>query len=175
VWNKSFLHRRFHLKPIKHILFIIISIQSLNTIAQSTQNNYVCKKQIKEQWRELAEEGKFKEAINLLLDTIQEHKHIDMHSVYWHIGQLYAFDNDYGNAIRYLKKSTDIFDKLADREWRLYYKGTIAFLQKDKQKLESCYKRLWNKHSAYNEKNAFVLKGLYENFDKTYREVFQKL
>ena len=162
------------MKSIKYFLFILIISQSFAIFAQTTQNNYVCKKLEKEHWRELSEQGKFKEAITELFDTLQHQKHVHKLAVYWHIGQLYAYDNDYEKAVHYLKKSTNIFDKLADREWRLYFKGTIAFLQKDKEKLKKCHDKLWNKHTAYNEKNALVLKDLYENFDKTYWEVFQK-
>lgn len=163
------------MKQIIHILFTIILFHSCAIFAQTDQNKYVCKKLEKEHWRELSEHGKFKEAISELFDTLQHQKHVNKHSVYWHIGQLYAFDNDYEKAIHYLKKSTNIFSRTFDREWRLYFNGTIAFLQKDKEKLQKCYDKLWNKHSAYNEKNALVLKGLYDNFDKTYWEVLQKL
>jgi hypothetical protein len=164
----------FLMKPIKLLLFTVILFHSCALFAQTDQNKYVCKKLEKEHWRELSEQGKFKEAISELFDTLQHQKQVHKHAVYWHIGQLYAFDNDYDNAIRYLKKSAHIFDKLADREWRLYFKGTIAFLQKDKEKLKKFCDKLWNKHTGYNEKNALMLKALYENYDKTYREIFRK-
>ena len=107
-----------------------------------------------------------------MLDSMQGKKQKDKKMDYWHLGQMYACDNDYATAIIYLKKSTNMGGRLMDREWRLYYKGTLAFLKKDKMKLKTCHTRLWGKHSSYYEKNACALKGLYENFDKPYREAY---
>jgi len=80
--------------------------------------------------------------------------------------------HEYAIAIEYIKKSTGFFDKIIDREWRLYYNGTIAFLKKDMRKLKICHDKLWNRHSGYYYFNACKLKALYENFEKPYRVAF---
>lgn len=143
-----------------------------STSMAQTTNKSICKKEAKELWRELADSGRFDDAINILLDSIQKNKQKEKSSYYWHVGQLYACNNEYTKALAYMKKSTNFFDKLFDREWRLYYNGTIAFLKKDKKKLKKSNDKLWNKHSDYYYHNACKLKLLYENFEKTYREVY---
>jgi len=150
------------------LLFTFFSIST----AQTTNKNYVCKKETNELWRELADSGRYHEAINILLDSIQKNKIKNKKSTFWHVGQLYACNNEYELAINYLKKSTGFIDKIFDREWRLYYNGTIAFLQRDKKKLKAYHDRLWNKHSEYYYCNAFKLKAFYENFEKPYRWVY---
>jgi hypothetical protein len=142
------------------------------TIAQTTNNNYICKKAEKELWRELADSGSYNDAITILLDSIPTSKQKDKHRNYWHLGQLYACNNEYAIAIEYLKKSTGFFDKIIDREYRLYYNGTIAFLKKDKQKQKICNDKLWNKHSDYYYSNACRLKALYDNFEKPYKVAY---
>lgn len=165
--HKKFCHRRI-------CLSILIMFSFYYTgIAQTTNENNVCKIGTKEQWRELADSGRYDDAIVILLDSIQKNKHINKNSTYWHLGQLYACNNKYEIAIEYMKKSTSFFDKIFDREWRLYYMGTIAFLEKDKPKLKTCNDKLWNKHSEYYYFNACKLKALYENFDKPYKLVYE--
>lgn len=113
------------------------------------------------------------DAIAVLLDSIQNRKQKENNWNYWHLGQLYACINEYAIAIEYLKKSTSCVDKIVDREWRLYCNGTIAFLKRDKRKLKIYYDKLWNKHSSYYYFNACMVKLLYENFEKPYREVYE--
>jgi len=141
-------------------------------MAQTTNRDFVCKKEIKELWRELADSGRYHEAINILMDSIQKGKQKNKKSSYWHVGQLYACNNEYELAIEYLKKSTSFIDQIFDREWRLYYKGTIAFLKRDKKKLKVYNDRLWKKHSDYYYFNACKLKAFYENFGMPYSRVY---
>jgi len=159
---------------MKIFLYSLIILTFFSTsIAQTTKKNYICKKAEKELWRELADSGRYHDAINILLDSIQTSKQKNKNGTYWHIGQLYASNNEYAFAIKYIKKSTSFFDKLFDREWRLYYNGTIAFLNKDKKKLKICNDKLWKKHSEYYYFNACKLKALYENFDKPYKLAYK--
>lgn len=101
-------------------------------------------------------------------------KHKNKNAIFWHIGQLYAYNNEYNYAIEYMKKSTSFLDQLFDREWRLYYKGTIAFLKKDMKNLKNYNDKLWNKHSEYYYFNACKLKALYDNFDKSYKLAYDE-
>lgn len=171
--KKDSLKNILLMKTIKYLLFFIFLIFPLFFYAQSSAEKYSCKKEKPELWRLLSNEGKYKDAIKLLLDSLQANKTKNKSADYWHIGQLYAFDNDYKNAIFYIKKSSGFFDRLFDREWRLYYKGTIAFLKKDKEKLKTYNTKLWIKHSEYYYKNACTLNNLYENFEKTYSEALK--
>ncbi len=143
-----------------------------SSIAQTTNKNNKCQKETKELWRELADSGRYNDAITILLDSIKKSKQKDKHGNYWHVGQLYACMNEYTIAIDYIRKSTSFFDKIIDREYRLYYNGTIAFLKKDKRKLKIYSEKLWNKHSDYYYSNACRLKVLFENFEKPYRVAY---
>lgn len=158
------------MNKIKAFLFITLLIFPLIFYAQSSSEKYNCKKEKPELWRILSGEGKYKEAIKVILDSISANKSKNKNADYWHIGQLYAFDNDYKTAIVYIKKSSGFFNKLFDREWRLYYKGTIAFLKRDKKKLKTYNAKLQEKHSEYYYKNACTLNNLYQNFDISYKE-----
>lgn len=155
---------------IKTFIFITILIFPSIFYAQSSDVKYSCKKESPKLWRTLSSEGKYTDAIKILLDSLHTDKNRNKSADYWHIGQLYAYANDYKTAIIYIKKSSGFFDRLLDREWRLYYKGTIAFLKRDKKKLKTCNAKLWKKHSEYYYKNACTLCNLYENFDKPYKE-----
>ena len=62
---------------------------------------------------------------------------------------MYACNNDYENAIKYIKKSSSIFNRMFDEGWRWYYKGTIAFLDRDKDKLYHYYSKLNNSNTGY--------------------------
>ena len=141
-------------------------------LAQSINSGKTCKKRKVEKWEQLANEGNYQEAINLLLKSMEENKNAHKHRDYWHIGQYFALDNNYNKAIIYLKKSTNIFQRSVDREWRLYYKGTIAFLKRNKRDLKKYHDKLWKNHSGYYEKNACRLKALYENFEKPYKDAY---
>ncbi|HOY30574.1 MAG TPA: hypothetical protein PKW80_01725 [Bacteroidales bacterium] len=158
------------MKLFFHILLVYTFFST--SLAQTTNSNYVCRKESKELWRELADSGRYHEAINILMDSIRKSKQKNKKSTYWHVGQLYACNNEYAVAIKYLKKSTSLIDKIFDREWRLYYNGTIAFLKKDKKKLKNYNEKLWKKHSDYYYFNACKLKAFYENFEKPYRWVY---
>jgi hypothetical protein len=158
------------MNKIRYLLSFIFLIFPLIFYAQSSVEKYSCKKEKPELWRLLSEEGKYKDAIKVILDSLNANKTRNKSADYWHIGQLYAFDNDYKTAIVYIKKSSGFFNRLFDREWRFYYKGTIAFLKRDKKKLKTYNTKLWEKHSEYYHKNACTLNNLYENFEKPYKE-----
>ena len=160
-----------NMKILFYLLIIVIVCPTV--IAQTTTTNDTCKKVKQELWRELADSNRYHEAINILLDSIIISRQDNKKGMYWHVGQLYAYNNEYSFAIEYLKKSTNCFDRIFDREWRLYYKGTIAFLEKDKKKLKRCNDKLCKKHSAYYSFNSLKLKALYDNFDKPYKLAYE--
>jgi len=140
--------------------FVLICTSFAACFAQTSDSNAGCNKEATAYWRQLADSGRYNEAIEVLLDSIQKDNHKADRRNYWHVGQLYAFNNEYAEAIEYMKKSTGFFDKIFDREWRLYYNGTIAFLSRNKHKLNDCNEKLWNRHTQYYYVNACRLKSL---------------
>jgi len=158
----------------KRSLLVILLITFCSVQAQDESEPGLCKKRKLEKWEELANKGKYKDAIDELVNYININPKKNKHRDYWHLGQLYAFDDNYHKALKYFRKSTNIFDKLADREWKLYYKGTIAFLKRDKDKLKRTIDKLLKMHSLYYKENANRLKALYDNFEKTYLEAYTK-
>ncbi|MCK9498806.1 MAG: hypothetical protein M0Q45_04795 [Bacteroidales bacterium] len=151
------------------VLFIMFSV-----CFSQENKSVICNLRTTEKWRIFAEEEKYSQALEILFDSIESSNCKNKNSIYWHIGQVYAYDNDYQTAIKYLKKSSDIFSLTFDRDWRLYYKGTIAFLKRDKNKLEKIGTKLCAKHSAYYYRNVCVVKSLNENFDDTYKNAYEK-
>lgn len=116
-------------------------------------------------WRKLAHSGKMKEAISYMKNYLKYNKNkLDEYQrggIYWHIGQLYAFLDDYDNAIKYMSK------EITDYEYQM---GTIYFLKGNKDLLVKNYKELIRKQGK--TLNAKVLKRFIDNFDKRYKDVY---
>jgi tetratricopeptide (TPR) repeat protein len=153
------------------LIFVIIHLLCVDISAQ-TNTAAVCKKRDLQNWELLSQEGKYDEAIIELQNQIKLGNKDSKHKDYWHLGQLYAFKNDYATAIIYLKKSTNSFDLLFDKYWRYYYKGTIAFLQRKKKKLQKYHKKMQQAKSEYYKGNATTLESLYLNYEKPYLEAY---
>ncbi|MDD2387214.1 MAG: hypothetical protein PHP52_10585 [Bacteroidales bacterium] len=157
---------------ISLIILVIIQLCNIEAFAQTLTTGSSCKQRVLQAWELLAQDGKYEEAIVELQKQIDLSNKKFKYRDYWHLGQLYAYKNDYTTAIFYLKKSTNLFDQLFDKQWRFYYKGTIAFLERDKAKLLKYHEKMQKQNSAYYEGNANTLKSLYENFDKQYFEAY---
>ena len=136
---------------------------------RSCNSNYKAKPT---KWSKLANEEKYQEAIKELFIELKNDSLKNKHSIYWHIGQMYAMDNDYKNAIKYFKKSTPFYVWIFDREYYLYYKGTIAFVKRNKKRLGYCQKKLKKKNTYYYRRNLETINSLVENFDKSYKEAY---
>jgi tetratricopeptide (TPR) repeat protein len=159
----------------KLFLFLVVThFLCFEISAQINRTESLCKKRVLQKWEILSQEGKYEEAIAELQKQMDLEDNKSKHKNYWHLGQLYAFNGDYATAISHLKKSTNMFDLLFDKFWRYYYKGTIAFLQRDKTKLNKYNSKMQKKKSAYYEGSTNTLKSLYENFDKEYVEAYNK-
>jgi tetratricopeptide (TPR) repeat protein len=154
------------------IILIIIYLFSFGVSAQIETEAPSCKKRELQKWELLSQEGKHEEAIVELQKQIDLGDKKSKNRDYWHLGQLYAYNNDYETAIVCLKKSTNFIGLLFDKYWRYYYKGTLAFLERDKNKLQKYYKKIQKGNSAYYEGNVNTLKSLYNQFDKTYLEAY---
>ncbi|MDD2634749.1 MAG: hypothetical protein PHW82_04550 [Bacteroidales bacterium] len=160
--------------PLKITICILITFQlhNIGIFAQADSTGFLCRTRELQAWEVLSQNGKYEEAIVELTQQIDlDNKRLN-NKDYWHLGQLYAYKNDYIIAIYYLKKSTNLFDRIFDKEWRFYYKGTIAFLKRDKDKLLKYYEKLQKQNSTYYKRNANTLKSLYENFEKGYFEAY---
>lgn len=156
---------------MKMVFAFILCLMSFYVLAQCDSTE-VC--QI-EEWRMHSNSGNYKKAIECLNQELQkaEHRH-QKHSILWHLGQMYACENEYDTAIIFLKRSTNLWTCLVDRQFYWYYRGTIAFLKRDKKKLYKYYLKLWPYKNGYYRKNALMLKRLYDNFEKPYSENFRK-
>ncbi|MFC6860741.1 hypothetical protein [Zunongwangia atlantica] len=57
------------------------------------------KKYLEDNWRKLSNEGKNIEAASELLYLVMSDSTRNKHADYWHIGQIYAMDNQYEKAV----------------------------------------------------------------------------
>jgi tetratricopeptide (TPR) repeat protein len=154
------------------LFFVIFHILHIEIFAQISTCGPSCRNRELQKWEILSQEGKYDEAIIELQNYILFGDKESKHKYYWHLGQLYAFKNDYATAVIYLKKSTKIFDLLFDKYWRYYYKGTIAFLQRKENKLHKYYLKMQKENSEYYKGNTSTLKSLYINFEKPYLDAY---
>ena len=121
-------------------------------------------------WRKLANSGQEKKAIEYMLNYLKINKprlkNFQIGAILWHIGQLYAFINDYYNAIRYMSKSNVKYSIEPN-----YQKGTIAFLKKDINLLKKYYNILL-KNDPTRGSGRDILKRFIDNFNKPYSQVY---
>lgn len=126
-------------------------------------------------WRKLSAENKYSEAGNLVVSYLKSGKgNTNTHSLKWHAGQLFAMAGNNDVAKKYFKKTYSVLYKWFGGEdgktWYYYAKGTIAFIDKDKPKLENIIKK-WS--SEYpKDKNFDVLKNLLNNWGRSYKDAY---
>lgn len=135
-------------------------------------------------WRQLAQEGRFKEAAKLIDRYRKRRKSLDVSQVVnllFHAGQLYAFADCNDIALERFKKAK--YDPIPDvepaqmkaffEEWNVYVDATIAFIRKDRMKLLECRTRMANIPNVSREmSNLDVVDSLIRNFDKPYSEAY---
>ena len=124
-------------------------------------------------WRKLSASHQYTDAGNLIVKYIhRHHKDANIHALNWHAGQVYAMAGNNKQAIRYFKKTYNIFYAWFGGEdgkaWYLYAKGTVAFIEKDQSTLTRMMKK-WDKKLP-KDKNYQGLVLLAENWGKTYLE-----
>lgn len=121
-------------------------------------------------WRKLAKLGEYQHAGELLGFYLNNGKVENSHSLNWHAGQVFAMGGNNRLALKYFKKTYNIFYLWFGGEdgkaWYYYAKGTVAFIKKDKSTLEKVINK-WN-FSLPKDLNYKVLELLYQNWDKTY-------
>lgn len=164
---------------MKKIFLSILVILFYSIKAQTTSTDYLIsvKQEIFDSdtccWRKLSQLKNYKEAAELVVEYLNKSKNItNQHSLNWHAGQLFAMANEKDKAKKYFKKTYSIFYKLFGdddaKTWYYYAKGTVAFLERDKQKLNRIILK-WNKHFP-KDKNYKTLEILLEKWDNTYQE-----
>lgn len=156
---------------MKTVFTLTLCVVSFSLFAQCDSAE-ICKTV---EWRMHSNAGSYNKAIKCLNRDLEkaENKH-QKHSILWHLGQMYACNNEYDTAIVFMQKSTHYMVYFIDRQFYWYYRGTMAFLKRDKKKLHKYYMKLWPYRNGYYRKNAVMLKSLHDDFEKPYREIFQK-
>jgi tetratricopeptide (TPR) repeat protein len=121
-------------------------------------------------WRKLAHSGQEKKAIEYMINYLNVNKSnlekYQIGGILWHIGQLYAFINDYDNAIKYMSNNS-VRDSIETN----YQMGTIAFLKNDYNELKKYYNVLL-KSDPTGGSGRDILKRFIDGFNKTYNQVY---
>ncbi|MES1224839.1 MAG: hypothetical protein ABUT20_55635 [Bacteroidota bacterium] len=125
-------------------------------------------------WRELSRSGSFVQAADLIIQYLKcDSKNKNAHSLKWHAGQMFAAAGLKKDAKHYFHKTYNIFTKWFGgkdgQAWFYYAKGTVAFIDGKKRKLDRIIKK-WDKKLP-KDTNYKALVKLSENIGKTYREV----
>ncbi len=124
-------------------------------------------------WRILSAQGKYQQAATLIVDYIDKGQPDNKHSLNWHAAQMFAFADNNRQAVLYINKTYNVFHKWLGgsegRPWYYFAKGTKAFLQNDKEKLEHILQS-WEESSLAKDKNYQELIRLSNNWGKNYRE-----
>ncbi|MDR2009906.1 MAG: hypothetical protein LBQ22_05445 [Bacteroidales bacterium] len=150
---------------------------SISAIAQNPEINYSQAEFDSDTccWRKLADSGKYEEGANLILEYLKEGKPENKHSLKWHAGQLFANAEKNTKAIKYFRKTSNIFYRWFGgedgRAWYFYVNGTKAFLRRDKKQLQKIIKHWSNKLPEDMNYKQLVL--LLENWDETYLEALK--
>lgn len=98
-------------------------------------------------WRIVANQENCKSVAGYLIEDYIAFHDIEPGSgtyiLYWHTGQMHAYAGDTPRAIDFMKLTYDnLPPKDASYEWSLYAKGTVAFLNKNREGLEDSITRL---------------------------------
>jgi len=146
---------------MKHILLIIYFVIPALTFGQNKSEPA---------WYQMDRDGEYLEVASYLLYQVQSDSTRNKHLDYLHIARSYGYLNDYEKAIFYLNRSMDGLSEKDDELFWWYYKGTLAFFERDKASLKEYLEKLEANYTPYYENNFRTLKSLYENFEKGYRE-----
>lgn len=119
-------------------------------------------------WRNMADKGDYDGAIrymkNYLKVNLNNLENYQIGAIYWHIGQLYALNDNYDMAIKFMSQ-TEVSSSIDDN----YKLGTICFLKKKLSCLKRCYNNLKINDPSVSKD---ILKNFILNFDKSYKEVY---
>lgn len=117
----------------------------------------------------------YKNNVPLMIDLLTNYMAINETKdeiLTWHLGQLYATNNEYEKAIQEMIKTLRPIDGTQDelnRSWNFYVMGTIAFLKNDKVSLTLYGDSLKNNPVTMNSE---VLQRLLTGFGKLYKNAY---
>jgi hypothetical protein len=126
-------------------------------------------------WRSLVRSGQMEHAIHALLSYIQKYvkngkyvsapqgtKRLDPSVLSWHLGQLFAMQHNYNEAIRWMKRSFNP----EDSQWNDYVMATMAFLKGDQAEL--------SRLAAKDNYNKETIDRLASGVGKPYSQVYEQ-
>lgn len=146
---------------MKKTIWIVFLTISFNSFSQK-KNEPV--------WWEMERNGNYLEMASYLLYKVQSDSTRNQHADFLHIARAYGYLNDYEKAIFYWNKAYEGMTEKNDEQSWWYYKGTLAFFERNRKELFKYMSLLKNEHSDYYANNAKVLESLYLKFDKGYKE-----
>ena len=149
-------------------------------------------------WRPLYDAGCYIEAAGLLRDWRALHEGEFERSdprqaslariLLWHEGQMWAFAQDNETALPLMQQAYQEEDTIHDRAWNRYVDGTLAFLRRDREALDTATAELaavpqppgWASAVGQDGKpislpwpqNLDVLQGLARCWDETYATAY---
>lgn len=132
-------------------------------------NNALCQEKNEPQWWAMERDGNYLEMASHLLFMVQSDSTRNNHADYMHIARAYAYLDDYEKAIFYWKKSMKGLSESNDMQYWWYFKGTLAFFERNREELFKYMNLLKNNHSQYYANNAKTLEALYNNYEKGYK------
>lgn len=128
-------------------------------------------------WRTLANNGCYFESAILINSYHLKHmpklKKWQNRVLYWHAGQMYAFNNDYLLAKSKFAKSIKK-DELPDDafKWNAYVNGSISFLEGKLSELKKYQNELKTATNPHSKVNLAVLKRMVQCFGQSYKKVY---
>ena len=128
-------------------------------------------------WRPLAAKSCYRQAA-LVQEKYREANYNGMRAwerrvSSWHIGQMYAFDSKYSEAVAYFKQSVKLNDDGGSSfRWNDYVNASIAFLEKDRKSLSYYRQRLYGGNSPYNRMNLRIVDSFLRCFDSSYLSAY---
>jgi len=125
-------------------------------------------------WRKLSAAGQHEQAGQLIAAYIDHSPNVEnKHSLHWHAGQMFASAQNTKQACRYFKKTYSVFYKWFGgddgKAWYFYAKGTVAFVQRNRELLERIIQH-WQSHNLEQDRNYRSLVQMLEHWDKPYME-----
>jgi len=106
---------------------------------------------------------------SLIIPEYIELNKVSMHeaaNLHWQLGQIHAFNDQVPLAIIEMRKA--VFEN-SPVHWTCYVNGTIAFLEKDREKLKASLDLLYMQD---NQMNFEFLEKFIKYFDKSYADAY---
>jgi len=128
-------------------------------------------------WRPIENNGCHELVLDLIVTYLNIHKENLMkwqiNILIWHSGQIYALNDNYIEAIERFKKTINRDEPQDDAfKWNAYVKGSIAFLEKDKNALKLAINDLEKATNPNSIINLNILKSFDRCFNRPYREAY---